>query len=97
MSRKCDLTGTGAMSGNNVSHSQRKTRRRFLPNIQRARFRSDALEREFVLNVTNKTLRSVDHNGGFDLFLTTAKANNLTPLGQKIRRQVKKAVAEKAA
>lgn len=88
------------MSGNNVSHSQRKTRRRFLPNIQKVTFRSDALEKNFTLNVTNKTLRSVDHNGGFDPFLTTAKAHNLTPLGQKIRRQVKKATAaaaEKAA
>lgn len=80
------------MSGNNVSHSQRKTRRRFIPNIQKVTFRSDALAKDFTLNVTNKTLRSVDHNGGFDPFLTTAKAHNLSPLGQKIRRKVKKAI-----
>lgn len=96
MSRKCDLTGVGVMVGNNVSHSNRRTRRRFLPNLQHVHMLSDTLKRSFALRVTAATLRSVDHNGGLDKFLITAKANNLTPLGQKMRRDIKKAIAKNA-
>lgn len=93
MSRKCDLTGIGVMVGNNVSHSNRRTRRRFLPNLQQVHLLSDALKRAIPLRVTAATLRSVDHNGGLDKFLVSAKAHNLSPLGQKLRREIKKAQA----
>lgn len=97
MARKCDLTGTGVQTGNNVSHSKRRTRRRFLPNLQQVHLLSEALERRVALRVTAATLRSVDHNGGLDQFLTTTKAHRLTPLARKLRAQVKRAQSEKAA
>ena len=96
MSNRCELTDVGVQTGNNVSHSNRKTRRRFLPNVQNVTVRSDALNKEYHLKIAAKTLRSIDHNGGFDNFLVTAKAHNLSEMGQKIRRQIKKAIAAAA-
>ncbi len=93
MARKCDLTGTGVMSGNNVSHANNRTRRRFLPNLREVTLTSDALKRKVPLRITAATLRSVDHNGGLDNYLITAKANSLTLLGRKLRNEIKKAAA----
>lgn len=97
MSRKCDLTDVGVMVGNNVSHSKRRTRRRFLPNLQQVHLLSDALKRKVALRITAATLRSVDHNGGLDKFLVSAKAHKLSPMGQKLRREIKKAQAKQDA
>lgn len=97
MSRRCDLTGVGVQSGNNVSHSNRRSRRRFLPNLNDMAVRSEALNCSIPLTITSATLRSIEHNGGLDGFLVTAKAHNLTEFGQKIRRRVKKALAAKEA
>ena len=91
MSRKCDLTGVGVQAGNNVSHSKRRTRRRFLPNLHKVSLLSDALGKKVPLRITAATLRSVDHNGGLDKFLLKQSATKLTPLGQKLRTAVKKA------
>lgn len=90
MAKRCDLTDTGVQSGNNVSHSNRKTRRRFLPNLQRVTFESTLLKKTFSLKVTAATLRSIDHNGGFDNFLLTTNTNKLSEAAKKIRRQLKK-------
>jgi large subunit ribosomal protein L28 len=84
------------MSGNNVSHSNRKTRRRFVPNIQVTSLQSEALGRKVTLRLTVATLRTVDHNGGLDAYLLSAKAAKLTEEGRKLRRQIKKAIAAKA-
>jgi large subunit ribosomal protein L28 len=97
MTRACDLTGKTIQAGNNVSHSNRKTRRRFLPNIHNVTIKSDALDRNVSLKLTAATIRSIDHNGGLDNYLVTAKAHNLTEEGQKLRRQVKKVLAANAA
>ena len=97
MARKCDLTGVGVQSGNNVSHSNRKTRRRFLPNLREVSLHSEALNKYVPLRITAATLRSVDHNGGLDQFLITAKAAKLTLAARKLRNEIKKAVAAKAA
>lgn len=91
MSRKCDLTGVGVMTGNNVSHSNRKSRRRFLPNLREVRLQSDALNRFVPLRITAATLRSVDHNGGLDAFLLSSPAKSLTDIGRKLRTEIKKA------
>jgi len=91
MSRRCELTGVGVQAGNNVSHSNRKSRRRFLPNLQSVTLQSYILGQDFKLRITPATLRSIDHNGGLDAFLITAKSASLTVLGQKIRRDIKKA------
>ena len=69
MAKKCDILGTGVMSGNNVSHANNKTRRRFLPNLQVVSLFSEALNRVFKLKVCSKTLRSIEHNGGLDSYL----------------------------
>jgi len=92
MSKKCSLKGTITQFGNNVSHSHRKTRRRFVPNIQSATFISKYLGK-ISLNVTSRTIRTVDFKGGIDNFLLNTKAKNLSEEGQKLRRKLKKIVA----
>ena len=97
MSKRCELTGVGVQSGNNVSHSKRKTKRRFLPNLHTISVSSVVLGQKFQMRITSATLRSIDHNGGLDEFLVTAKAHNLSETGQKIRRKIKKALKNKVA
>ena len=96
MAKKCALTGTGPMSGNNVSHSNRKTRRRFLPNIQVTSLTSEALGRTVTMRITAATIRTLDHNGGLDSYLTTTSDSKLTDEGRKLKRAIKKAIANKA-
>ncbi len=93
MARKCDITGTGAMSGNNVSHANNRTRRRFLPNLQVVSLLSDVLGKVFKLKVCSKTLRSIEHNGGLDSYLESTSNNKLSDEAKKI----KKAIAKKKA
>lgn len=91
MSRKCDLTGTGVQTGNNVSHAKNRTRRRFVPNLQKVSLLSEVLARKVPLRITAATLRSVDHNGGLDAYLTKTSSLKLTALGRKLKSEVKKA------
>lgn len=93
MARRCELMGTGVQSGNNVSHSKRKTRRRFLPNLQSVSMHSNALNANVGLRVTAATLRTVDHNGGLDAFLLSTASAKLTIEAQKLKRKIKKALA----
>jgi large subunit ribosomal protein L28 len=97
MAKKCALTGTGPIYGNNVSHSNRKTRRRFVPNIQVASLLSDALGHAVTLRLTVATLRTVDHNGGLDAYLLSTSGSKLTPEARNLKRKIKKALAEKKA
>lgn len=97
MSRRCDLTGKGIQYGNNVSHSNRKTRRRFLPNLCEVSLLSDALGKPVSLRICAHTLRSVEHNGGLDNYLLTTSNLKLTLEAQRIKRRIKKALAEKKA
>ena len=69
MSRRCQITGKGVLSGNNVSHANNKTRRRFLPNIQNASLVSEVLGQQISFRVSTRGLRTVEHNGGIDAFL----------------------------
>ena len=93
MSRKCDLTGIGAQTGNKVSHSNHKTKKKFRPNLQNVSFVSDALGRSVSMRVTAATIRTVDHNGGLDKFLTTTADGKLTADAVRLKRQIKKSVA----
>ena len=98
MSRRCELTGVGPMVGHNVSHSNIKTKRRFLPALSPATLQSDALGQSFRLRVTNAALRTLDARGGLDVFLLKASDEDLSPRALKIKRQVKaKLSAEPAA
>jgi len=93
MTRRCELTGKSVMSGNNVSHANRKTRRRFLPNLCNVTLSSDALGRAFRMRVSTRALRSIDINGGLDPFLLKASDANLSDKARRIKRDVKKRLA----
>jgi large subunit ribosomal protein L28 len=99
MSRRCELTAKGAQVGHKVSHSNIKTKRRFLPNLVNVTFLSDALGRPVRLRVSTNALKSVDHRGGLDGFLLKAKDAELSPKAVDIKRQIekKKLTAELAA
>ena len=88
MSRVCELTGKGPMTGNNVSHANNKTRRRFLPNLNDTTLQSEALGRSFKLRISAHALRSVDHRGGLDKFLAKAKDSDLSPNALKIKKAI---------
>jgi large subunit ribosomal protein L28 len=98
MSRRCELTGKGVQSGNLVSHSNRKTRTRFLPNLVNVTLRSDALERSVRLRISAAALRSVEHRGGLDAFLVKAGDLDLSQGARELKREiVKKQIADAPA
>lgn len=94
MSRVCELTGKGPMTGNNVSHANNKTRRRFLPNLNQTTLQSEALGRSFKLRISAHALRSVDHRGGLDKFLAKAKDTDLSANALKIKKAIGKSSTE---
>ena len=98
MSRRCELTGVGPMVGHNVSHSNVKSKRRFLPALVPASLHSEALGQTFSLRITNAALRTVDFRGGLDAFLLKATDENLSIRARRIKRQLKakQAAAEPA-
>jgi large subunit ribosomal protein L28 len=95
MARRCELVGTGVMSGNNISHSHRKTRRRFLPNLHELTFKSDALGVNITLRITPSTLRTVNKYGNIDAFLVNTRVAKLTDEAKKLRNRVVKALEKK--
>ena len=97
MARRCELTGKGVMTGNNVSHAVNKTRRRFLPNLCNVTLSSDVLGRSVKVRASAAALRSVEHKGGLDAFLAASKEANLSLNLQRMRREIVKAQAEAAA
>ena len=88
MTRKCELTGKMALTGNNVSHANNKTKRRFLPSLKKVNFRSDILKKNVKLNVSNSALRTVDFKGGIDKFLKSVKSYKLSKKAKKIKKQI---------
>src|SRR6202522_1413475 len=92
MSRRCELTAKGPLVGHKVSHSNIKTKRRFLPNLCNVTFISDALGRNVRLRVSTNAIKSVDHRGGLDAFLIKAKATELSPRAPELNRQMEKKV-----
>ncbi|WP_454616130.1 50S ribosomal protein L28 [Bradyrhizobium cenepequi] len=100
MSRRCELTAKGPQVGHKVSHSNIKTKRRFLPNLCNITFQSEALGRNIRLRVSSNAVKSVDHNGGLDAFLLKANAAHLSPRALDLKRQIEKkrtAAAEQKA
>ena len=85
MSKKCELTGTSPLKGNNVSHANNKTKRRFLPNLKKVSFKSDILNKKIRLNVSKSALKTVDFKGGLDKFLKSAKNKNLSSRVKKLK------------
>ena len=93
MSRVCELTGKGPMSGNNVSHANNKTKRRFLPNLNDVSLTSDTLGRAFKFRISAAALRTVDHRGGLDGFMAKAKDAELSAKALKVKKDIAKAQA----
>ena len=93
MSRRCELTGVGPMTGHNVSHSNIKTKRRFLPALAPATLQSESLGQSFKLKISNAARRTLDFRGGLDVFLMKARDEALSPRALKIKRQVKAKLA----
>ena len=90
MSRRCELTAKGPQVGHTVSHSNIKTKRRFLPNLCNVTFISDALGRNVRLRVSTNAIKSVDHRGGLDAFLIKARADELSPRALELKRAIEK-------
>ncbi len=97
MARRCELTGKGVLTGNNVSHAHNKTRRRFLPNLHYKALLSDALGQSVRLRVSTSALRTLERRGGLDAYLMTAPDSRLSEDARRIKRRVQKALAANAA
>lgn len=97
MSRACELTGKSVQYGNNVSHANNRTRRRFLPNLCNVTLMSEMLQQSYRLRISANALRSVEHRGGLDAFLVKAADNELSQRARLLKRQIAKRIAEKAA
>jgi len=96
MSRRCEITGKGVLSGNNVSHANNKTRRRFLPNLQQASMLSDVLGTDVRMRLSTRGIRTVEKNGGIDAFLMGTRNSRLPEEARVVKRQILKAAAKKA-
>ena len=94
MSRICELTGKGRLTGNNVSHAKNRTKRVFLPNLQHVTLLSEKLDRGFKFRVSTHGLRSVEHNGGLDNWLMKTSDEKLSSNARKVKKEVSKKLAE---
>ena len=97
MTRRCELTGKLPLSGQLRSHAENKTKRKFRPNLVNVTLISDTLARSVKLRISAHALKTVEHRGGLDAFLAKAKAEDLSPDCQKLKREIAKANAEKTA
>ena len=97
MARRCQITGKGVMTGNNVSHAHNKTRRRFLPNLQYASLMSEALGEMVRLRLTTGAIRTIDRNGGLDAYLLGTPTAKLPDEARRLRRRIEKAKARAEA
>ncbi len=94
MSRRCTVTGKGVLVGNNVSHANNKTKRRFLPNLQKATLLSDSLGESITLRLTPKGLRTIEHKGGLDAFLMSASNTDLDKKTLRFKKRIEIAVSK---
>lgn len=93
MTRLCEVTGKRPVAGNNVSHANNKTKRRFLPNLHNVTFASDLLKRNVSLRISTAGLRTIEHNGGIDNYLKTTSNSKLSPELLKLKKQVVKSAS----
>ena len=97
MAKRCLVSGKGVQTGNNVSKSNRKTRRRFLPNLQSVAIYSEILEQKITLKLSTQGLRTIEKNGGLDLYLLNTPVSKLSEESKKLRERIEGAKAKKAA
>ena len=91
MSRRCEISGKGVLTGNNVSHANNKTRRRFLPNLQHTSMLSDVLGSNVHMRLSTRAIRTVEHNGGIDAFLLGTPSRKLPPAALTMKRRLLRA------
>lgn len=91
MARRCELSGKAVLTGNNVSHAKRRTRRRFLPNLCNVTLQSDTLKKRVRLTVSANALRTVEHRGGLDAYLLKASNDELSLKARRLKREVARA------
>ena len=96
MARRCMITGKGVQAGNNVSHANNRTRRRFLPNLQPASLQSETLNENVRMRITANALRTIEKNGGLDSWLLGTSNAKLTPEALKLKRRIVKKAATAA-
>ncbi|ARJ66770.1 50S ribosomal protein L28 [Magnetospirillum sp. ME-1] len=97
MARRCAITGKGVLTGNNVSHANNKTRRRFLPNLQEASLLSDALGHAVRLRISTNGLKTIEHNGGIDSYLLSIATTKLSAEARRLKKRIERALATKQA
>lgn len=97
MAKRCIITGKGVLTGNNVSHANNKTRRRFLPNLQVVSLLSETLGTTVALRVSTRGLRTIEHNGGLDAFLLSTSNGKLSCEAKRLKKTIKAAAEKKAA
>lgn len=97
MSRRCQITGKGVLTGNNVSHANNKTRRRFLPNLQVTSLLSDVLGSSVRLRLSTRAIRTIEHNGGIDTFLLGTPDRRLPEEALTLKRRIVRAQAKRQA
>ncbi len=97
MARRCDFTGRGVQAGNNVSHAHNKTRRRFLPNLQKSSLLSDALGQTIQVRLRTQAIRTIEKRGGLDAFLLSTPNAELGKKARTLKRRIQKALAGQAA
>ncbi|CCG40345.1 50S ribosomal protein L28 [Magnetospirillum molischianum] len=95
MARRCAITGKGVLTGNNVSHANNKSRRRFLPNLQEVSLLSDALNQTVRLRLCTNGLKTVEHNGGIDSYLLSVTDSKLPEAARRLKRRIQRALASK--
>jgi large subunit ribosomal protein L28 len=97
MARRCSVTGKGVLTGNNVSHANNKTRRRFLPNLQETSLMSDVLGTTVRLRLTTRGIKTIEHNGGLDAWLLGTPDRKLTDEAKALKRRIARTAEKKAA
>jgi large subunit ribosomal protein L28 len=95
MARRCAITGKGVLTGNNVSHANNRTRRRFLPNLQEASLLSDALGHAVRMRVSMNGLKTIEHNGGIDAYLLSIADTKLSAEARRVKKSIVRALASK--
>ena len=95
MARRCAITGKGVLTGNNVSHANNRTRRRFLPNLQEASLLSDALGHSVRLRISTNGLKTIEHNGGIDSYLLSIASTKLSAEARRLKKRIERALASK--
>jgi len=97
MARRCQITGKGVLTGNNVSHAQNKSRRRYLPNLQTTSILSEALGTVVRLRLSTQAIRTIDRNGGLDAYLLSTPNGKLPIEAQRLKKRIAKAAAARTA